>query len=142
MRARSSPSPRSNASATSRSGSTTCSGRLKSARDTRLTIPTFIPIARARVNTAAMTGPRSRIWVFRVVSWKVPRRQEGPGGRTEAGLLFSRLFEVGVALEPFLVELQEPLGFLVSDAAFAHGQLDVAAQLADQDLRVELDVIE
>ena len=44
--------------------------------------------------------------------------------------------------EPFLVELEEPPGLFVADAAFTNGELDVVAQLSHERLGVELDVIE
>src|SRR6476469_9900229 len=62
--------------------------------------------------------------------------------RVIRGLSVSRFFEVGVALETFFVELQQAARLLVGEAPLANGKLHVAAQLAHQDLRVELDVVE
>src|SRR5204862_6495980 len=102
-------SPRSIATVTRRAGSAMPGGGLRSARSIRPTIPAFIPIARASVAIAAATGPgvdrsarmakrNSPIPIF------IGREQKVPG------LSFARLFEVGVALEAFFVDLQEAAG--------------------------------
>src|SRR4051794_32665970 len=56
IRALVSPSPRSNAMVTTRSGSTTCAGGLRNARSIKPNIPAFIPIDRDSIRTAPTAG--------------------------------------------------------------------------------------
>src|SRR5450759_616286 len=52
------------------------------------------------------------------------------------------LFEVGVSVQPILIESQQPPRFLVPDLAFAQRGLHVAPELLQQRLGVELHVVQ
>src|SRR6185437_1224287 len=52
------------------------------------------------------------------------------------------LLEIGVSVEPFLVEPQQPAGLLVSNFALPQRCLDILPELIEQRPGVELDVIE
>src|SRR5262245_35624365 len=51
-------------------------------------------------------------------------------------------FEVGIAVETVLVKLQQPSGLFVVEQAVPHGSFDVGAQLGNQCLGRERDVLE
>ena len=51
-------------------------------------------------------------------------------------------FQIGVAVQAVFVEAKQLAGALVVDAAFAHRGLDVGAQLPEQHLGIELDVVQ
>src|SRR5262245_56495429 len=149
IRARWSPSPCSKASVTRRSGSRTCAGGLRRARSIRPTIPAFIPIASASVRIAAPggTGWAISARTAETTSSRIVDIQLGGGGSSRnlssrPASALARLFQIGIALETFFVELEQATGLLVRDASFADGELDVVAQLAHQHLRIELDVVE
>lgn len=52
------------------------------------------------------------------------------------------VFQVGVAFEAGFVEVEEPAGFVVGDAAFGDGALGGRAEPVEQGVGVELHVLE
>jgi hypothetical protein len=56
-----------------------------------------------------------------------------------ANRLFLGIFQVGIAVQAVLVELEEPARFDEVQAPLADGQLDVGPELPDKRVRVELD---
>ena len=56
--------------------------------------------------------------------------------------LIPRLFQIRIAVQRFLIELEEPAGFLVAEAVFADGDFDGGLQPRDQVARLELDIVE
>ena len=71
------------------------------------------------------------------IQW-IARRNENHAQRSQSEHL---LLQVGVALQPFLVELQQPASLFIADALFAHGEFHVLAELVEQGAGIVLNVV-